>query len=99
METDEWMFFSEFEGHVSSPVFYALNRQETNDLFCINLSGGTIGLMRVEVGEETTFWQEGLSNASPFKGNTPTLWPAEIRLIPDLHGQQGTTDNFSQPLD
>lgn len=46
-------FFSEFEGHVSSHVFYALNRQETKDLFCISLSGGTIGLMRVEVGEET----------------------------------------------
>lgn len=76
-------------------VFYALKPQETKDLFYINLSGGTIGLMRVEVGEETAAWQEGLSHASPFKGNTPTLWTAEIRLIPDRHGQQGTTDNFS----
>lgn len=50
---NEFFFFSEFEGLVSSHVFYALNRQETKDLFCINLSRGTIGLMRVEVREET----------------------------------------------
>lgn len=53
MELDERFFFSEFEHHVSSHVFYAMKPQETKDLFCINLSGGTIGLMSVEVGEET----------------------------------------------
>lgn len=54
MDPDESVFLlSAFENHVSSHVFYALKPQETKDLFCINLSGGTIGLMRVEVGEET----------------------------------------------
>jgi len=54
MDTTECVFLlSAFKHHVSSHVFYVLKPQETKDLFCINLSGGTIGLMRFEVGEET----------------------------------------------
>lgn len=36
-----------------SHVFHALKQQESEDLFCITLGGGTIGLMSVEVREET----------------------------------------------
>lgn len=44
-------------------AFHALKQQESEDLFCITLGGGTIGLMSVEVGEETAVGQEGLNHA------------------------------------